>query len=206
MRKRHYDPEKEKFPTFTIEATKKKSMIRTLVTEASDEPRNKVIQRNIMTYVSSVMILCVVIGLGYYGITAIISDVNHNSSILQQNYDFSLPAGMEAEKQDDGSYLFKEGNTIVGGIRKINKEEKSEILAEGGIFKETTIEGLMYPTELKLIHIKRDHITATFHYFIKPTDTEKDEFNVYLHLYGSYEQEEMITEQLHRIAESLVIH
>ncbi|MFS0822292.1 hypothetical protein [Bacillus sp. 1P02SD] len=158
------------FPKFQLNNAQRTRIVHQIRTNKAKKENRFSSSRFIMPFLSSVVILLLVFGIGIYSYYSIFKEellhADPSSSFI-----IDLPKEIVIEEQGD-SHVFLKNGTEVGGVKKINNETKQQLLSQSGIFENDVLEDFQVPTQRVLFHVKQMHAIQTVHYFIQPNDQE----------------------------------
>ncbi|MDR4889350.1 hypothetical protein RGU12_17810 [Fredinandcohnia sp. QZ13] len=166
------------FPKFQLNNAQRTHIVNQIRTSKTKKENRFSSSRFIMPFLSGVVILLLVFGIGTYSYYSIFKEeLLHADSV--SSFIIDLPKEFTIEEQGD-SHIFLKNGTEVGGVKKINKKLKQQLLSQSGIFEDDLLEDFQEPTQRVLFHVKEMHAIQTVHYFIQPNDQEVI-YDLYFH-------------------------
>ncbi|THE10025.1 hypothetical protein E1I69_20290 [Bacillus timonensis] len=166
------------FPKFQLNHAQRTRIVHQIRTRKAKKENSFSSSRFIMPFLSGVVILLLVFGIGTYSYYSIFKKellhADHVSSFI-----IDLPNEIIIEEQGN-SHVFLKNGTEVGGVKTINNETKQQLLSQSGIFEDDVLEDFHEPTQRVLFHVKQMYAIQTVHYFIQPHDQEVI-YDLYFH-------------------------
>lgn len=202
--KEHYSKEVKPFPRHQLSDIHKRKIVSSI--KSADTSTIEKTKKTFMPVLSGIVMILIIVGIGIYTYTAMFKPEYHYAK-NEPNASVKLPEGIYIEKLTN-EHIFLKGDTIVGGYKKINENEKQKLLSQPGIYENEEIKDFYEPTRRMVIHIKDMHAIQTVHYIIQP-DGQDSFYDLYFHAntpgyFGGLDYQEDIG-KIHEIAKSFRI-
>lgn len=171
----------KKYPKFTMGQEEKTRILRQLKTSS---PRPS-IQHRTLPILSSLFILLFVSVLGVFAYSYLFDKNPLRFGAAPdpyENFTMDLPENVTMKQQEDRSIWFMRDNEYVGGLKVGTLEElHSDQPLYGAIDKELGVEGMQYPTDRRLFHVKNQYAIQINHFYVKPDENKDQIYNIYFH-------------------------